>query len=124
MIADEFFIKGNVPSSKNSRVWTGKYLIPSPTVRRYLRDYEDQYRVVAGEFKSCLKGLKKPYRVAITFHRGTRHLFDLNNACQILSDLMVKHGWIEDDNADVFVPVYQPYVYDKENPGVRIKVLR
>ena len=33
---DQIFIAGNVPSSKNSKVWTGKYLVHSKTVRNYI----------------------------------------------------------------------------------------
>ena len=37
---------------------------------------------------------------------------------------MVKHGWIEDDNADNLIPVFDKYKYDKKNPGVIIKILK
>jgi hypothetical protein len=35
---------------------------------------------------------------------------------------MVKHGWIEDDNATFIIPVIEDYDYDKVNPGVLIKI--
>ena len=38
---------------------------------------------------------------------------------------MVKHGWIEDDNAEtVFYQYSVRYKYDKENPGVYIELLK
>ena len=37
---------------------------------------------------------------------------------------MVKHGWIEDDNMTYLIPHFEPYEYDKENPGVEIKILK
>ena len=36
---------------------------------------------------------------------------------------MVKHGWIEDDNMTYIIPRFEEYVYDKENPGVEIKII-
>ena len=35
---------------------------------------------------------------------------------------MVKHGWIEDDNANFIIPVIEDFEYDKNNPGVLIKI--
>ena len=37
---------------------------------------------------------------------------------------MVKAGWIEDDNADFIIPVFEHYTYDKKNPGVYIEILK
>ena len=36
---------------------------------------------------------------------------------------MVKYGWITDDNADIIIPVFEQYEYNKENPGVYINIL-
>ena len=36
---------------------------------------------------------------------------------------MVKNNWIEDDNAEYMIPVFEQYEYDKENPGVYITIL-
>lgn len=63
-----------------------------------------------------------PYYVGLYFIRGSHHRFDYINAAQIVQDMMVKHGWIEDDNADYFVPVFLGYRYDKKNPGVVISL--
>jgi hypothetical protein len=37
---------------------------------------------------------------------------------------MVKYGWITDDNADEMIPIFLEFVYDKNNPGVYINVLK
>jgi hypothetical protein len=37
---------------------------------------------------------------------------------------MVKHGWLEDDNASIVIPVFEPYSYDKNNPGVYVDIIR
>ena len=36
---------------------------------------------------------------------------------------MVKNNWLEDDNCDEILPIFELYEYDKENPGVTIKIL-
>lgn len=36
---------------------------------------------------------------------------------------MTANSWINDDSADHIIPVFRPYEYDKENPGVKIKLL-
>ena len=37
---------------------------------------------------------------------------------------MVKHGWIDDDNADEIIPILDVYDYNKQDPGVIIKVIK
>ena len=37
---------------------------------------------------------------------------------------MVSYGWIEDDNCEFIIPVFEPYSYDKEKPGVIIKIIK
>jgi len=48
------FIAGNVPSSKNSKRWTGKMLINSKTVMKYIKDTDMQYKTFKTDFKNCL----------------------------------------------------------------------
>lgn len=117
------FIPGNVPSSKNSRQWTGKYLISSKATRQYIKD--TGYLWISGKpkFLKMIKGKEKPYKVVLGFVRGTRHKFDYHNACQIVFDLMTECNYIDDDNADEVIPVFEPYQYNKDNPGVYISVL-
>ena len=40
----KWFIPGNVPSSKNGKRWTGKYLISSKTVMKYRKDTTNAYK--------------------------------------------------------------------------------
>ena len=44
------------------------------------------------------------------------------NIFQGLADMMVKCGWMPDDNADEFLPVFLGYEVDKNNPRVEIFV--
>jgi hypothetical protein len=36
---------------------------------------------------------------------------------------MVKNEWIQDDNCEYMIPYFEPYEYNKENPGVEIKII-
>lgn len=116
------FIAGNVPSSKNSKRWTGKMLINSKTVMRYIKETKKQYVLNCQVFKEMTVGLEYPIVVSFKFIRGSKHKFDYINPAQTVQDLMVKNYWIEDDNMNYIIPHFEPYEYDKENPGVEIKV--
>ena len=70
-----------------------------------------------------LKGKKKPYDIEFTFYRKTKRKFDYINAAQIVQDLMVKYGWLDDDNCTEMKPYFGNYVHQKKNPGVLIKIL-
>lgn len=120
------FIEGNFPSFKNSKQRTSSGLmIMSKTVRKYLKDYEFQWEVIPKEFKNITK-----YPILVGFHfiRGTKHRWDFHNMVQGCADLMVKYKWIPDDNMDYFIPsvLYvedRHYSYDKDKPGVIIKII-
>lgn len=119
----EWFIPGNVPSSKNGRRWTGKYFIASKSVMNYRKKTKSYYTEYAEEFRKVLANCKLPVYIEFEFIRSTKHKFDYINPAQTVQDDMVKHGWIEDDNADNMIPVFAKYSYDKKNPGVIIRLL-
>ena len=117
------YLKGNVPSSKNSKQWTGKKLIPSKTVENYLEQYEIQYKLYANKFKELIKNKKPPYYIGFYFIRNSKRKFDYNNLTQLPQDLMVKYKWLEDDNADYIVPIGLGYTVNKAKAGLIITVL-
>lgn len=146
----EVFIKGNVPSLKNSKQISfirGKpILTSSKTVKNYLktfgiksfssRDKEvDFYKTIAMNFpiedlKKMFSNIdrSKPVKVGFHFIRGSKHKADFHNLVQILADLMVAFDIIEDDDMSHFIPFPleingEYYKYDKTNPGVIIKIL-
>lgn len=124
-MVESIFIKGNIPSSKNSKQWTGKMLISSKTVRAYEKNYSFQWYLQENikKFKELLKGKSKPYRIGFYFIRDSVRKFDYINAAQLPCDLMVKAGMIDDDNCNEIIPVFMGYEVDKNNAGVRITVL-
>lgn len=117
-----FFIPGNVPSSKNSKMWTGKFLVDSKTTQQYKKTTKSAWQKEAKTFKEQFDSLPKPVKVTFVFHRKSKHKFDYINPAQTVQDLMVDHGWIPDDNADEIIPVFEPFVYNKEHPGVFISI--
>jgi|TARA_Y100000310_G_scaffold118355_1_gene117234 disulfide oxidoreductase YuzD len=115
------FIPTNVPSSKNSKVWTGKFLVSSKATQKWRKETKDYWNIFKKEFIDQLG--EKPHKIGFKFIRKSRHKFDYVNPLQTVQDEMVKYGWLEDDSADELIPVFLPYEYDKENPGVEIHVL-
>lgn len=118
------FIKGNVPSSKNNKVWTGKFLVWSKSAQKYRKDSKPYWEEYREQFIKACESVNKPYYVSFTFVRGSKHKFDYVNPLQTVLDIMVEMEWLEDDNADEIVPVFGEYTYDKENPGVFIEILK
>jgi len=137
---NEIFIRGNVPSSKNSKV-NGKFF--SKTVQKYLRYHGiksfssrkktvERYKTIPMTFpvkklKALFKSKNPPFIVSFHFVRDSKRKFDFGNITQILFDLMTAFDIIEDDNMDITVPAaYKKdsrwYSLDKDNPGVYIKV--
>jgi Holliday junction resolvase RusA-like endonuclease len=119
-----YTIHGNTPSSKNSRVWTGRYSIASAATRKWKAATEQEFKDQAKQFRKESKGLTKPLYVEFKFYRKSRHKFDLINIAQAVQDAMVNYDWIDDDNADELIPVFAIYQYDNKNPRVEIKILK
>ena len=134
MKAKGIFIHGNTPSSKNSKmmVFRGReeedkkpILLSSKTVTKYIKVSKLDWLEQKAPFKYLSKGASLPLVVGFHFVRGSRHRYDWINMVQIVQDLMVEYGWIEDDNVDFLIPL--PFKmkgsyssYDKEQPGVWI----
>jgi hypothetical protein len=119
---NSFFILGNVPSSKNGKRWTGKYLIHSKTTMRYIKETKEDYLRLKDKFVKELSKQDAPYTISFKFIRNSKRKFDYVNPLQTVQDLMVKYGWIEDDNATFLLPVFEPYEYNKVKPGVLITI--
>ena len=120
----KWFIPGNVPSSKNGRRWTGRYFVSSKATTKYRKDTAIYFEKFRKGFRKQLAKLELPVKISFKFIRGSRHKFDYINPAQTTQDDMVKHHWIDDDDCENIIPVFEPYEYDKENPGVEIKLLK
>ena len=132
---DLIWIPGNVPSSKNGKVWTGKFFVVNKTVASYYRDSRKYYALHQVRFKKLLEGRVKPIVLMLHFIRGSKHKWDFDNACNTILDGIKQdknktrdYAWIDDDSTDYLIPTPlaingQLWSYDKENPGVWIGVL-
>ena len=120
----KWFIPGNVPSSKNGRRWTGKFFISSKATMKYRKDTAIYFEKFRKSFRKQLSKLELPVRISFKFIRGSRHKFDYLNPAQTVQDDMTKHHWIDDDNCENIIPEFEPYEYDKKNPGVIIKLTK
>lgn len=143
-----FFIPGNVPALKNSKQWTGKFLVKSKRVQEYLKlhgikDYscvrkevnhlkvsnrDFEFWRIALKIRELLLNDSPPYKLGFHFVRNSKHKFDFGNAVELISDLFTAYNVWEDDNMDIFLPFPLEingkfYSYDKNNPGVFIKIL-
>ena len=124
----EIFIPGNVPSSKNSRMMTKSgLLIKSPLCFKYEKATKDIFVEKSKEFREYVGEIDKPLFIRLHFVRDSKRRCDFHNLTQFIADLLVKNGWIEDDNMNqVFFVPYKIegkwYSVYKENCGVWIKV--
>lgn len=119
---ENIFIPGNVPSSKNSKQWTGKMLIKNKTSRDYEKNTQFIYNVERVKFNKMIEGKEKPYSVKMHFVFKDKRRRDLHNMAQLPMDMMVKAGWIEDDDYTNVIPVFDMPEVDSKNPGLYISV--
>lgn len=122
------FIKGNTPSSKNSKQFVtlknGKtMLLNSKTVQKYIKESKADWIKNKTEFLKMLVGKEKPYRIELYFIRDSRRRFDYINAAQIIFDLMQEYGYIDDDDSTNIIPIFKGFEVDKARAGVEIRVL-
>jgi len=139
------FIKGNVPSSKNSRINTKHGSFASKTVKTYLNNlgiqsYSSSKKIVKGyvnkpnlienlreDFLKQIEGKELPLQIGFHFVRDSKRKFDFHNIVQVSLDLLTAHDIIVDDNMDCTIPFALKinnkfYSVDKMNPGVWIKI--
>lgn len=145
IIESGIFIPGEVPSSKNSKEIGFLYLKKGATssiyykkngvyrpvrlnlnsskaTKRYIKERDWEYVAKRKEFGELVKNHEAPYRICFKFFRKTKRKFDYINAAQIVQDMMVKHGWVEDDDCKNVRPYFLEYEVDKNNPGVLISI--
>lgn len=136
-----WFIPGNVPSSKNNKVPMPIYVGPrgtkqrriiscsvqnSDSTKKYVTEKKELYHKFGCEFRELFNE-QKQLKIGFFFINKTKAQFDYINKAQMVQDMMVKHGWISDDNADVMRPVFPEinghiYLSDTKYCGVIILI--
>ena len=89
----------------------------------YIKNTKDLWLENKDCFLSMIENKEMPYTISFKFIRNSRRKFDYINPAQTVQDLMVKDDYIEDENCDCMVPCFEQYEYNKEQPGVIIKIL-
>lgn len=115
----------NVPSSKNSKTWTGKILIKSKLCQQYIKWAEPLFKAQKDEWeKMKQEHTERPLMVGMYFYRDSKRKFDFNNVSQILCDMMTANNYIVDDNINEMIPVYLGHeVVKKEQSGVKLSIV-
>ena len=125
-MTDKITIYGELYSSKNSKriVKFGNKmaLIASKQYMASVKPIEQQLVLNRGKWLRMSENVPSPLKIVFKIYRKTHRRFDYVNIIQGLQDLMVKCGWLIDDNADVMIPVFEPYEVDKNNPRVEISL--
>ena len=120
-------IYGELYSSKNSKriVHFGNRpaLISSKAYMASIKPIEQQLVLNRYKWAKETENAPKPIKIAFKIYRRTHRRADYTNLLQGLADLMVKCGWLIDDNMDEFLPVFIPYEVDKNNPRVEISII-
>lgn len=123
-------IFGELYSSKNSKriVWNAKTRKPflTKSVKSLSSEKDLQVQLQANKAKWVkMVGENPSYPIVALFkiYRKTHARFDYTNVTALIFDVMVKCGYMEDDSAKYFIPVFAPYEVDKRNPRVEIEVI-
>lgn len=88
-------------------------IIPSRAYRQYEKD--------CGVFLTHVEPFLSPCNVKCLFFMPTRRRVDLNNLLNCITDVLVKHGILMDDNSNIIKSFDGSRVYyDKENPRTEI----
>ena len=127
----EWFIPYQTPSKKNSRITftnkkTGRVVnIPSQKYTEYKTATKMYWETFGKEFKRTIEllNLQFPLNIEMTFTRKTNQLVDYFGPGESVFDLMTDYGWWEDDNRRFGKPFFGDMQVDKNNPGVRIKII-
>jgi hypothetical protein len=119
-----WWIPGNVPSLKNGKLWTGKFLVSQPSVKKWQKISKESWEKQKEEFRSIIRPLPRPYFIHFTFYREHNRLFDYTAPIETIADEMVRQGWVNDDNVHEFVPLVGRFIQSKERPGTIIRVAK
>jgi hypothetical protein len=103
---------------KSCELGTRTILHNSKNVQEYIDTHSNEYITNRPLFLELIKRMELPIYLGMYFIRQSKHRWDMNNASQIITDLMVKHCLIPDDDTQHLIPVFLGFHHDKDKPGV------
>lgn len=112
----------NVASSKNSKRIVRGRLINSKLALDYYNFAIPKLEEMKDELLKDLANKEMPYKFHFYYIRKDKRHFDYCNVVQILADALQKTGILEDDDMNHFVPVFDGYEVNRDNPGVKFLV--
>lgn len=112
----------NVASSKNAKRIVRGRLINSKLAMEYYDFIIPILEQLKPEILEELSNKELPYKFHFYYIRKDHRHFDYANVVQILADAFQKVGILEDDDMDHFIPVFDGYEVDKNNPGVMFNI--
>ena len=115
----------NVPSSKNSKTWTGKILIKSKLCQRYIKWAEPLFKANKPLWDSQMdKVVQLPIKVEFYFYRDSKRHWDFINILQIIADIMQAEEYLENDDTTHFIPYYAgEEVVKKDKAGFKMRII-
>lgn len=124
-------LEGEIYSSKNSRQffknkYTGKtYLSKSKRAKEQESDLFSKLNTAQNINKWMKMGKNKEFPLKVGFYivRKTHRRWDWQNIIQGVADALVKAGYLPDDSAVYFTPVYLGWEVNKEKPSVTITII-
>lgn len=115
-----FELRGrNVASSKNGKMIVRGRLINNKLSQDYYKFVLPILEEMKDNILAELEHAELPAHFHFYYYRKDRRHFDYANVVQILADAFQKVEILEDDDADHFIPVFEGYEVDGENPGVK-----
>jgi Holliday junction resolvase RusA-like endonuclease len=130
-------IKGELFSAKNSmqiipnrsrkpndrgRSARPYFLVKSRAAKEAEGPIEAQLLQHRNTWRAMTQGASLPLALRFKIYRKTRRRFDYVNCVQSLLDCMTRMKWIEDDDADHVIPIFDQYEVDPANPRVVITI--
>jgi hypothetical protein len=107
-------LKGRIPSKKNNKVWTGKYLVSSAKYKKWEANMSEQLVEYANMF------IEKA-EIQCEFHWPDLLNADLTNKAESIMDLLVLNNVLKDDNWKILYDVHLRSVgLDRKDPRVEI----
>lgn len=118
----------NPVTKKNSQriIKCGQYsrIMPSKQYMQYEKN-AGHYLMNTKVKEGLREPIKEPCEVTAIFYMQTRRRVDLTNLLEAVDDVLVKYGFLEDDNSKVIVSHDGSRVmYDKENPRTEVTIRR